>query len=410
MKPEELLAKNMKLIRIQHGFTQEEVAKRLHIDRSVYARHESGKTVPDQKRVEEFSHIFHIGPEQLLQNLSLVIPDTSCLLKNQRILTSLLEDFSAVVIPDTVIDELSYQKKNARHKKEAWMILKTIYQMLSTYPDRIRIGESRQFQGNNDLKIIQLAKDISKGQNGTVYIIHDDVDFSLNYHHSLLLKDYLSHRVGHIDYALVSELETLVLWDWSSFDKPISWESINSYLSDGTTLLIQCIRSDLSPQEKRKKLRFLVKQGADINKTDHFKHCLPPLTHCIQKRDFTSFDFLIAQGADYNKGSIDETENSYFKSQRINEGNTPLMVAAWQGSFTFVEKLCNLPNISCNQQDSNGYTALIKCAVQKQNARKQGKTFHHYQRVYEYLLSLPAVDPLIHDRNNKKAEDWWCMP
>lgn len=409
MKPEALLAKNMKFIRMQHGYTQEEVAKCLHIDRSVYARHESGKTIPDPKRVEAFSHIFHIGAEKLLQNRSLVIPDTSCLLKNQRILTALLEDFSAVVIPQTVIDELSYQKKTARHKKEAWMILKTIYHLLSTHPDRMRIGESRQFVGNNDHKIIQLAKDISKGQNGTVYIIHDDVDFSLNYPHSLLLKDYLSHRVGHIDHALLSELETLVLPDWSAFKKRTTEETINSYLENGTTLLIQCIRSKLSPRDKGNKLKFLLEQGADVNKTDHFKHCLPPLTHCIQVRDFATFDFLIGQGADYNKGSIDETENSYFKSQRINEGNTPLMVAVWQGSFAFVEKLCKLPNISCNQQDSNGYTALIKCAVQKQNAKKQGRPYGAYEKIYEYLLSLKGVDPLIHDRNNKKAEDWWWL-
>lgn len=409
MKPEALLAKNMKLIRVQHGYTQEEVAKNLHIHRSVYAKHESGRTIPDSKRVEAFSQIFQIGAEQLLQNLSLVIPDTSSLFKHQRILTTLLEDFSAVVIPQTVIDELSYQKKAARLKKEAWMILKTIYHLLSTYPDRIRIGESRKFPGNNDQKIIQLANHLSKDQNGTVYILHDDVDFSLNYAHSLLLKDYLSHRVGNIDHALLAKLKNLVLPDWTTFQRHIPSETLNSYLEDGTTLLIQCIRSHISPQDKRKKLEFLLARGADINKTDHFKHCLTPLTHCIQVRDFATFDFLITQGADYNKGSIDETENSYFKNQRINEGNTPLMVAVWQASFSFIKTLCKLSKISYNQQDSNGYTALIKCAVQKQNAIKQGKSYEIYEKIYEYLLSFPSVDPLIHDRNNKKAEDWWCM-
>lgn len=409
MKTETLLAKNMKLLRIQHGYTQEEVAKQLHIDRSVYARHESGKTIPDQKRIEAFSEIFNRSPQQLLQNLSVAIPDTSCLLKNTRILSSLLEDFSAVVIPQTVIDELSYQKKNARNKKEAWMVLKSIFHTLSTYPERMRIEESRSFSGNNDEKIIHLAESIGKTQNGTVYIIHDDVDFSINYAHSLLLKDYLARRIGAVDYAILLELETLVLENWNSYHKKIEVETINSYLSDGMTLLIQCIRSKLNPIDKRKKLEFLIKNGANLNKTDNYKHCLTPLTHCIQVRDFDSFDLLIKNGADYNKGSTDETSDSYFKSERINEGNTPLMVATWQGSYAFVEKLCKLPNLSVNQQDSNGYTALMKCGVQKRNAIKQNKNYQHYEKVYRYLLKIPKIDTLIHDRNNKTAEDWWCL-
>ena len=39
------------------------------------------------------------------------------------------------------------------------------------------------------------------------------------------------------------------------------------------------------------------------------------------------------------------------------------MVAAWHKRDKFVKALCDDPRISINQQDFNGYTALIKAAI-----------------------------------------------
>lgn len=407
MEVHTLIGNHMRILRTQHGLTQAEVAQKLHIDRSVYAKHESGKTTPNQDRIHAFADIFQIPSEKLLKQVSIAIPDTSSLLKNKRIFPWFLEDFQKVIVPQTVIDELSYQKNYGRNGKDAWMVMKNIYFFLGEYPERVEIGDSRRFAGNHDSKIIQLAKATEKEHNGTVFIIHDDIDISLNYHNSLLLKDYLSHRCGEVNYPLLWELQDLALEDWSGFSKELHKETLNGYLQDGQTLLIHCIRSKLPPSLKEKKLKFLLQQGADVNKTDHHKHCLTPLSHCIQTREFRAFELLIAHGADYNKGSLDETAQTYFKNDRINEGNTPLMIAAWQGSLSFVKKLCVLPEISLNQQDSNGYTALIKCGVKKQIALKSGKSYEQYEKVYEYLRRLPKVDPLIHDRNQKRACDWW---
>lgn len=147
--------------------------------------------------------------------------------------------------------------------------------------------------------------------------------------------------------------------------------------------------------------------GADPDKTDNSRYCLTPLAHCVQVGDFKALCILLECGADYNKGSVDEITPSNLKMQNMNEGNTPLMIACWHGRKRFVEKLCQLPGISLNQQDCNGYTALHKCAVQRYNRKKGQKDTTQLEAIYRYLLNRPGIDPLIRDRNNKTAKDWW---
>lgn len=162
-------------------------------------------------------------------------------------------------------------------------------------------------------------------------------------------------------------------------------------MPDGNTLLISCIRSKHS--FKYEKLELLIDSGkCDLNKTDNAKYFLTPLSHCIQINDFRTFCLLLEHGADYNKGSIKETESRFIKGR--NEGNTPLMIACWHGRKRFVEKLCAYHDIGLNQQDSNGYTPLMKSAI-KRNLD-----------IYNYLLSFPRTDIFIRDRNNHCA-DWF---
>ena len=67
--------------------------------------------------------------------------------------------------------------------------------------------------------------------------------------------------------------------------------------------------------------------------------------------------------------------------------------------------LCEKEGISLNQQDSNGYTALMKCAVQRYNRMKRGQDAPINEELYDYLISRGA-DTLIRDRNNHTAADW----
>ncbi len=81
-----IISKKMKEIRLSHGMTQVDVAKELHIDRSVYTKYETGKLTPTQERIQEFADIFDIDINELEKCVSAVIPDTSALLKNKRLL------------------------------------------------------------------------------------------------------------------------------------------------------------------------------------------------------------------------------------------------------------------------------------------------------------------------------------
>ncbi len=414
-----IIRKNMREIRKQSGKTQEEVARGLLIDRTVYSKYETGKLSPGVEFVQRFAAYFNIPPDRLEKSVSAVIPDTSALLKNRRLLSLLLHDFDVVLIPDIVLSELDHQKDHGRNQKAAWQVMMTIDDYRTRYSDRLVVVRSENHTaGRNDDAILDVARAMDRKLNKKVYLIHDDIGMTLKYDNGILLRDYIAKRTCYTDYeSLLSLDEEYDRLDW--YRKLAGTLDLNAYLPDGMTLLIRCIRCNdpdkieerggyCVPDSKRyKKLEFLLSAGADPDTTDNSRYCLTPLAHCVQAGDFKAFCILLAHGADYNKGSVDEVTPSYLKMQNANEGNTPLMIACWHGRKRFVKKLCQLPDISLNQQDSNGYTALHKCAVQRYNRKKQQKSVAAMEAIYRYLLTVPNVDTLIRDRNNRTAADWW---
>ena len=68
------------------------------------------------------------------------------------------------------------------------------------------------------------------------------------------------------------------------------------------------------------------------------------------------------------------------------------MIAAWEGKELFVRALCEDPRTSINQQDANGFTALIKACANK------------YFKCRDILLEHGA-DTKIVDINGKTYED-----
>jgi ankyrin repeat protein len=318
---------------------------------------------------------------------SAVIPDTSALMKNCNVLNFLLEDFKTVIISQTTLDELNFQKDKKKNN-QAWLAMQKIEQVKK----KLQIHNDRNLNGiNNDERIRALAAKIHENNKTEVFIIHDDIGFSLNYKNALLLREYIGSRKNNGENSSALQiLDKLFMENWSEYRISESVD-YDSYLENGNTLLINCIRSKNS--NKMKKLEFLVNQcRVNMDKTDSSKYFLTPLSHCIQVNDFEAFCFLLENGADYNKGSINETHIEYIRCR--NEGNTPLMIACWHGRRKFVEKLCSYSDIGLNQQDSNGFTPLIKCAWKKN------------KELYEYLLTFPRTDIYIRDRNNHTAE-WW---
>jgi ankyrin repeat protein len=120
----------------------------------------------------------------------------------------------------------------------------------------------------------------------------------------------------------------------------------------------------------------------NFDKTDHQKYSFTPLLHAAQLQNdgFQIFKILIEKGADPEVGSSGK-----------NAWNTPLMVCAWSGWKKGVEYLLE-QGVCTNQQDTNGYTALVKACIRGH---------------YEVALRLAQVtDVTIRSRENKRAEDY----
>lgn len=420
-----------KMREVRRDKTQDDISRIFHVDRTVYSKYESGKVRPSREFIAEFSEYFNVPVDELLKKVSVAIPDTCALLKNKRLLHMLLEDYDQVIVPSTVLSELSYRKNRGRDDRErkiAWQILANIDYYMTEYSDRFKKADSDGYKVNaedrnteNDLKIIELAKNISKKVVGDVDIITDDVDImtfsdiGIQAVRSVRIDDYVAKRTKTFDYQTVQDLN-LEYNHLDYYQKTISHIDLDVYLPDGMTLLISCIQNlrpgkDERPIPAQKiymKIQFLLDNGADPNKNDNGRYCLPPLAHSVQVGDFEAFKILLEHNCDFNKASRDERTNSYMKVGKLNEGNTPLMIACWCGKKKFVETLCQLNGISLNQQDSNGYTALIKCAVQRYNRKKDGQKYSICEELYRYLIARGA-DTLIRDRNNRTAEDWWNM-
>ena len=67
-----LIGKNMKAIRNAKGLSQQQVAEKLNIERSVYTKFETGQNKPSIEQVEKFAEIFKIDIKILERNVSVV--------------------------------------------------------------------------------------------------------------------------------------------------------------------------------------------------------------------------------------------------------------------------------------------------------------------------------------------------
>ena len=64
------LASRLRTLRKAHGFTQQQVADYLKIDRSTLAYYESGRTEPSLRILEELRALYHTTYNDLLEDHS----------------------------------------------------------------------------------------------------------------------------------------------------------------------------------------------------------------------------------------------------------------------------------------------------------------------------------------------------
>lgn len=325
------------------------------------------------------------GSEGVSQEKVIVV-DTSVLHKKPTILDELVNQFSRVIIPDVVIRELNYQKdsKNPKlDKKKISIILGSIRK----YKDKLILSDYRSQERvyNNDDLIIEVAKnEISEN----VYILTEDGDFEIK------CKDLLNITVlslegyelefntkdNKIDYVKTMKfIKSVKNKDYNTV-KSMNLENIdiNSCGDDGQTALITAVRN-----RDIKMINILIDHcKVDVNALDKNKYCIPALTHAIMINRFDIVKLLVKKGADINLGG-----------QGVNRGNTPLMIASWNGNLQLVEFLLKQEGICVNQQDSNGFTPLIKAAIRNR------------VEVAEILLKNGA-DKQIRSFEDKTAADY----
>ena len=394
-------------------------------NKSTLSRVESGQanqdtTIEIARKYCEILGMTEAQTEELLRGMVIAIPDTSALLKNAQLIDELNSEYSKVIIPTIVADELDYIKnhhQNSKIAKTAWEILRGI-----VYGDRvIRMEYSGpRDERNNDCKIIYTAREASQLYHAKVDIITEDTDYSVYLKgdetvSAIHLKAYMKKKQKLLDMERLDYFNNLYLDSYDEVDKP-SVDEANGYLRDGNTLIISTIRNNTVTLEQRKnKIKWLISCGADVNKRDLNRRYFPPLTHAVQKNDYEMVAFLLNEcDANPNVGSRNPHDSGYLRQK--NEGNMPLMVAAWHGRDDLVRLICQNEKTSINQQDANGYTALMKACmngnircrdvlIEYQADKKivdiNGMTFmDHYNA---YLENGPAEKRFNRGYNNKKG-------
>lgn len=397
----QFLCRRMKELREKNNLTMDDMAKLLHkANKSSISRGESGKTsystlIALAKEYCELFNLDSVQTEQFLRSDKVVVPDTSALLINTQLIDELGNEYSRIVIPKIVINELDNIKNTNSGSlgRKAWEILNSMKN-----GDKILVRDyvNCATSENNDCKIISIAENAALEFGCRVDIITNDVDYSVYLKgnetvKALNLREYIATKQAFVNIAHIREIDNYYS---SSYDdlQPPTYEEVNAYFDNGNTLIISTVRNKhASLNEKKAKISWLIKNGADIDKRDCSRRYFPPLSHAIQMGDYDMFMFLLKEcNANPNIASRNPYDSG--KVRQKNEGNMPLMIAAWEGKEQFVKVLCEDPRTSINQQDANGFTALIKASANK------------YFKCKDILLKYGANEKIV-DINGKTYLD-----
>ena len=369
----QFLCKRMIELREKNGKSLTEMAALIGYHKSTISRVERGE--PSYKTILETAELYceklGLTPAQtelFLRGNKVVVVDTSALLKNAQLIDELSKEYSHVIVPKIVIDELDNIKDHNINglAPKAWQILRSISTNSNVKPKEYE-GDSND---NNDVKIIAIARAASIEYSCEVDIITYDTGFAARLNgdevvHALFLEEYIATKQSLVDINAIKKIDEYYADSYDDIAKVLGivipqGDDINAYLSNGNTLIISVVRNRRASMSQRKeKIRWLMSIGADINRRDSGKYYFPPLSHSVQNGDFEMFKFLLHEcKANPNIGSRNPHDAG--KIRQKNDGNMPLMIAAWDNKLEYVKELCNDPRISINQQDGNGFTALIK--------------------------------------------------
>ena len=451
----DFLRKRMIELREKNHKTQSDMAELIGCNKSTLSRAEKIGGDTSYKTVLGFAHDYcdKLGltsrqKDQFLRGDRVVVTDTSALLKNSQLIDELSREYSRVIVPDMVVEELDFIKDhNPKLAKKAWQILKSIgsgsnvttgnpagERKAGSYdgqavkvaqgagrnpPGKGRTGNpdgqdvkaaegagrnppGKGRTGNPDAQIVKMAEKAAEEFHCQVDIITYDAGFAarLSGHatvKALYLEEYMVTKQNLMDIQSLKKINAYYADSYEDMESVPgvtipNREDINAYLPEGNTLIISVVRNRNKPLNQRKeKIQWLIGHGADVDRRDCGKYYFPPLSHAIQNRDFEMFRFLLHEcRANPNVGSRNPYDAG--KIRQKNDGNMPLMIAAWDNRVEFVRELCADPRISLNQQDGNGYTALMKAC-------------HWGWLECRDIIRAAGADERIVDRNGYTAED-----
>lgn len=370
----EFLRKRMIELREKNHKSQSEMAELLVVNKSTLSRVESGNS--GYKTILEYAKLYcdkldvtDQDREALMRGEKVVVTDTSALLKNIQLIDQLSKEYSKVIVPQIVIDELDKIKDHSPQTlaSRAWQIIRSI----GSNQNVIAMEYDGDNSGDiNDKIIIAVAEAAAEQFHCPVDIITYDAGFAARLSgretiQALFLENYMANKREFSDVDSLKKLDEYYADSYENVEEVLgipvlSKDDINAYLANGNTLIISAVRNKRHPLRQRiAKVRWLIEHDADINRRDCGKYYFPPLSHAIQINDFEMFKFLLHDcQANPNIGSRNPHDAG--KIRQKNDGNMPLMIAAWDNRIPFVRELCADPRTSLNQQDGNGFTALIK--------------------------------------------------
>ncbi len=387
---EKLIGKNIKAFRNEQNLSQKELAEQLYVARPVISNWENGKNEPSSSQLLKLSKIFKTSTDELVGNTlikkKVIVVDTSALIKKPSFIDELEEFFEEVVIPEIVISELNNLKDrgNASTKQKAWLVMKSITEKKAKFC----IERSAKTDGKNDEKIADIAIRRSKAcPYDDVYLLSDDIYFQFLTRESRNLKAITPNMYIEKFHSIDTEYDLIGSIEFSSLIKAKKLQQVMNFDMQGININFHSPDSGLTPLIYAVRNRdfamikyLLTLKEINLDLRDKHKYRFSALHHATQIKNLDVIKLLVENGADIDYGSGGK-----------NAGNTSLMIAAWSGFLQAADYF--LSHNSCvNQQDSNGYTALMKACIK------------HDIKMAERLVE--KTDLTIRCRNNKTAIDY----
>lgn len=314
------------------------------------------------------------------QNL-IFICDTSALLKGYTQISNIAKKQNLTIkIPQITLNELDRIKDNKEHKEN-----RNTHKILKNITQKDIIESSKDNALNNDDKIIKCAKNL-QNKDSKIFILSEDKTFKIKFPNTLSVEEFIqkyetfSENIPNENTKIA--FEKLKNNDIKTFKNILDSKEIkiNAYDASGFTLLIYAIKKRNIESIKS----LLNYKNIDVNKRDNSHLKMTPLAYAVQQ-----------DSIEITKILLDSNAKAYLGSKGKNKGNTPFLMASYDNrkNALHILELLIKENISINQVDSNGYSALIKAAIKG------------HENIAKWLVDR-SIDKNLRDFKEKKALDY----